>query len=1216
TYEFPLTWDMKNGVAQTSWKIPEKAKLGPYEVVFLTKLPKEGQDGGYDYGDYQKSGGFRVEEFRVPLMRGSIQPVSKGLVNVSDAEVDLMVTYLSGGGAEGLPVKLRTRLEPKRLSFEDYQGFRFEQGAVKEGVVRRYGPERRQKERVRTYEVVLEGGGAKRAKLTGLPKLDQPKDILAEMAYRDPNGEIQSVSKKIALWPSRLLIGIRPDSWAMSRDHFKFHVVALDIEGKPVSGVPIEIDLLKRSWYSHRKRLLGGFYAYEHVSEIKRIGRVWSGVTDKQGMLLCRARSPVSGNVILEARARDGDGNVSVAHTTMWVAGKEDWWFQVSDHDRIDLIPEKKQYEPGDTARFQVRMPFRKAKALVTIEREGVLDMYLKELSGKKPAFEIPVKGHYGPNVFVSALCVRGRVSGIAPAASVDLGKPAYKIGIAGINVGFKAHALQVKVKTPKGVYGIREKAPVKIRVTRADKKALDPGGEAAVAVVDEGLLELAPNKSWRLLESMMRKRGYEVETATAQMQVVGKRHYGLKALPAGGGGGQRITRELFDTLLFWKARVPLDKKGEALVEVPLGDALTSFRIVAIASMGKDLFGTGHTSIRTTQELQLLSGLPQVVRQGDRFRAGFTIRNASKKAITAKVSAKVETKKGTKELETFTVTLAAGKAKEIGWMVDAPQEVDALKWEVGAQEEGGPSQDRLRLKQKVVTATPVRVIQATLFQLDDIASKKVKPPEDAQIGRGGVRISLRPKLTDDQSGVLDYMKRYPYACLEQKVSQAIVLEDDALWNKIMEELPSYLDGDGFAKYFPTCQKGSDVLTAYLLAIASEAGRDIPWQVKNRMARGLEGFVEGRIIGHSFLPAADLSIRKMAALDALTRHVKVKPALLDSITIEPNLWPTSAVIDWLNVLVRVSDIHGRVRKLKKARQIIRSRLHFQGAALTFSTEKTDYLWWLMVSADVNAARVVLGLLDFDGWKEDLPRLVRGVMGRQRRGRWSTTVANAWGVLALRKFSSKFEAVPVTGVSRAAFMDEEKEVNWTTFPRGKKLMFGWKEGENHLDLSHHGKGRPWTTLQSLAAIPLKEPLSSGYKIKKTLIPVDKKHKEKWSRGDVVRVRLDLEAQTDMTWVVVKDPIPAGSSILGTGLGRDSRILTSGEEQKGRAWPVFQERTFEEFRAYYEVVPKGKWTVEYTIRLNNEGVFHLPETRVEALYSPEMFGETPNGKFEVGS
>jgi len=40
-----------------------------------------------------------------------------------------------------------------------------------------------------------------------------------------------------------------------------------------------------------------------------------------------------------------------------------------------------------------------------------------------------------------------------------------------------------------------------------------------------------------------------------------------------------------------------------------------------------------------------------------------------------------------------------------------------------------------------------------------------------------------------------------------------------------------------------------------------------------------------------------------------------------------------------------------------------------------------------------------------------------------------------------------------------------------------------------------------------------------------------------------------------------------------------------------------------------------VEYTIRLNQSGAFELPETRVEALYSPEMFGEIPNVRFEVG-
>ena len=58
------------------------------------------------------------------------------------------------------------------------------------------------------------------------------------------------------------------------------------------------------------------------------------------------------------------------------------------------------------------------------------------------------------------------------------------------------------------------------------------------------------PNNSWKLLEAMMTQRGYEVETSTAQMQVVGKRHYGLKSLPHGGGGGRQTTRQLFDTLL------------------------------------------------------------------------------------------------------------------------------------------------------------------------------------------------------------------------------------------------------------------------------------------------------------------------------------------------------------------------------------------------------------------------------------------------------------------------------------------------------------------------------------------------------------------------------------------------------------------------------------------------------------------------------------------
>ena len=63
-----------------------------------------------------------------------------------------------------------------------------------------------------------------------------------------------------------------------------------------------------------------------------------------------------------------------------------------------------------------------------------------------------------------------------------------------------------------------------------------------------------------------------------------------------------------------------------------------------------------------------------------------------------------------------------------------------------------------------------------------------------------------------------------------------------------------------------------------------------------------------------------------------------------------------------------------------------------------------------------------------------------------------------------------------------------------------------------------------------------------------------------------------------------------------------------------PISPSAPFDGFRAYYDYVPKGTFEVEYTIRLNQIGVFQLPPTRVEALYEPEMLGELPNAPFKV--
>ena len=167
---------------------------------------------------------------------------------------------------------------------------------------------------------------------------------------------------------------------------------------------------------------------------------------------------------------------------------------------------------------------------------------------------------------------------------------------------------------------------------------------------------------------------------------------------------------------------------------------------------------------------------------------------------------------------------------------------------------------------------------------------------------------------------------------------------------------------------------------------------------------------------------------------------------------------------------------------------------------------------------------------------------------------------------------------------------------------------------MKLTHEGSGRPWLSVTSTAAVPLAAPFASGYRIVKTVTPVEQKTPGQWSRGDVLRVTLALDAQADMTWVVIDDPVPAGATMLGTGLGRDEKINRSGEKQDGRGWLAYEERSFEAFRAYYRYLPKGAFGVEYTVRLNNAGHFGLPPTRVEAMYAPEMFGEVPNAAVTV--
>jgi hypothetical protein len=231
---------------------------------------------------------------------------------------------------------------------------------------------------------------------------------------------------------------------------------------------------------------------------VKRLGELCRGVTDARGLLPCAGKTAASGQLVLQARIQDDAGHAVAANQEVWVAGSEEWWFDVRDSDRIDVLPEQKRYEPGQTARLQVRMPFREATALVTVEREGILDAMVVPLSGREPLVTLPLKDDYAP---MSSSRLRGARpgGGVQPTAMVDLGRPAHKWASPSSAWGGGPRAQGHGVAGPAGLSGAGQVAGEDPGAHR--RRQGPPRGRVAFADVDEGLLELARNPSWDLLE-------------------------------------------------------------------------------------------------------------------------------------------------------------------------------------------------------------------------------------------------------------------------------------------------------------------------------------------------------------------------------------------------------------------------------------------------------------------------------------------------------------------------------------------------------------------------------------------------------------------------------------------------------------------------------------------------------------------------------------------
>jgi uncharacterized protein YfaS (alpha-2-macroglobulin family) len=427
-----LQWKDSNALSE--FRIPKDAKLGNYSLTLITEKKSvassktSSKNPNQEENDFNNStyftGEFSVEDYKVPLTKGVMDAKvdSKKL----QAQLTIAVQYLSGGPVADLPLEVHSQVTSRSpKTFSDYDRFIFtesaytppqkDSGDVDSSGETEAGTSSASSSTLGTYvqtqKIKLDSHGTAALSLSTNPpaRVQPPYQLDIQATYRDASGQIQQLGRSVELKSSQTYLGIEELPGLLKNETKAFKVVALDAQSKPLINIPLEVKATHVKTVSFRKKIMNGFYSYENDVKIKDLGSICKGKTDQSGFLQCEWTPQQDGEIILQAQTvskGESDSN-AVTYQSLWVRGVDASWFSQEDTDRMDLIKEPPlkdsshsgtSYAVGDQLKIQVRAPFKEYQALVTVEREGILDYFIQTVKGQNPVIEIPVKQDYAPN--------------------------------------------------------------------------------------------------------------------------------------------------------------------------------------------------------------------------------------------------------------------------------------------------------------------------------------------------------------------------------------------------------------------------------------------------------------------------------------------------------------------------------------------------------------------------------------------------------------------------------------------------------------------------------------------------------------------------------------------------------------------------------------------------------------------------------------------------
>ncbi|MCA9655386.1 MAG: hypothetical protein KC501_36060 [Myxococcales bacterium] len=803
------------GAFDTTLKLPDTMNLGQASLE-LSALPRGAMPAGESWH------AIRVEEFRRPEYEVSTRVSEGPHVVGGHAVATVKAAYFAGGGLANAEVAWQVTSSPGWYQPPGHDRFSFGVQTPWWMFWRWWGPPD-PAEQPRTVEMsaLTDAAGEHHLRMDFV-SVDPPRamSVTAEALVTDVNRQAWASSTSLVVHPSTLYVGLRSDrQFVQAGEDLELDAIVSDIDGELRSGVPIRVRVVRVE-----QRQDHGEWVEEELDE--QLCERDSGTEPVR----CTLTMKQGGSHRIEAEVVDAKGRLNRTVLTTWVAGGELPTEAGTTHEQVLLIPDREQYEAGQTARISVSAPWAPAEALITINRSGVVEERTIHLDTSSTTVEVPIEEAMTPSVTVQV-----DVVGSAPRRGED-GKvdpelprqPGYATGTATLQVPPLRRTLSIDVKPAQAKLEPGGHTQVELTVRDAEGRPVEDA-EVALVVVDEAVLALtgysipdpiAAFYGWRdagayghylrdyvLLarpaalevqgglvgygrggggapgaKAAERSEGMDFEQALAppspppEAEPMADEAHNVEKKPSSGASAGKpaapiALRSDFSALAHFSPSVRTDAQGRASVPLTVPDNLTRYRITAVAVHGDRHFGKAESTVTARLPLMVRPSPPRFLNFGDEVELPVVVHNQTESAMTVDVAMRatgVELGAGAGQR----VRVPAGDRVEVRFPARA-EHAGTARFQVGAA--ASTWADAASFELPVWTPATTEAF-ATYGEIDagGIVQPVAAPPEVFP-QFGGLEITTSSTALQALTDAVLYLTSYPFECSEQVASRVLAV---------------------------------------------------------------------------------------------------------------------------------------------------------------------------------------------------------------------------------------------------------------------------------------------------------------------------------------------------------------------------------------------------------------------------------------------------------